>query len=35
MTNPNDAGGDIAAILAAHNALERQGGPDSTGHWMR
>ena len=35
MTNPTDAGGDTAALLAAHNALERQGGPESMGHWMR
>jgi len=36
MTSPTEAGGSTAAaLLEAHNALERQGGPDSMGHWMR
>ncbi len=36
MTTPTEAGGTpAAALLAAHNALEREGGPDAMGHWMR
>ncbi len=36
MTTPLDAGGGpAAALLAAHNELERRGGPDAMGHWMR
>lgn len=36
MTTPTDARGPTAAaLLEAHNALERQGGPDAMGPWMR